>query len=113
VLGISLHGASFVLVFITAQIFLNHRIHPEWRARAQALMTLLNGGVGNLTGYLGSGWWFGACTTGQHTRWPLFWGGLTAMVAAVLVYFLWAFREQKSIQPVAKTHEPKTVSSSL
>ena len=65
-LGISLHGASFVLVFITAQIYLNQRIEAAWRARAQALLTLLNGGVGNLIGYLGSGWWFSACTPARR-----------------------------------------------
>ena len=43
-LGITLHGASFVLVFITAQIYLNQRIDPAWRTRAQALLTLLNSG---------------------------------------------------------------------
>ena len=93
-LGITLHGASFVLVFITAQIYLNHRIDAAWRTRAQALLTLLNGGVGSLIGYLGSGWWFHACTPGPATHWPVFWWGLTAMVAGVLAYFLWAFREQ-------------------
>jgi MFS family permease len=93
-LGITLHGASFVLVFITAQIYLNQRIAAAWRTRAQALMTLLNGGVGNLVGYLGSGWWFAACTPKTATHWPLFWWGLTATVTAVLVYFLWAFRDQ-------------------
>jgi len=92
-LGITLHGASFVLVFITAQIYLNHRIDAAWRTRAQALLTLLNGGVGNLIGYLGSGWWFHACTPNLATHWPLFWWGLTAMVAGVLAYFLWSFRE--------------------
>src|SRR5208337_2488092 len=50
-----LHGASFVLVFITAQIYLNQRIDSAWRTRAQALLTLMNNGVGNLIGYLGSG----------------------------------------------------------
>ena len=93
-LGITLHGASYVLVFITAQIYLNQRIEPAWRTRAQALMTLLNGGVGNLVGYLGSGWWFAACTSRTVTHWPLFWWGLTATVGAVLAYFLWAFRDQ-------------------
>ncbi len=93
-LGITLHGASFVLVFITAQIYLNQRIDPAWRTRAQALMTLMNGGVGNLIGYLGSGWWFNACTPANRTHWPLFWWGLSAMVAVVLGYFLWAFRDR-------------------
>jgi nucleoside transporter len=92
-LGVMLHGASFVLVFITAQIYLNQRIDPAWRTRAQALLTLMNSGVGNLAGYLGSGWWFATCTAASATSWPEFWGGLTAIVGAVLAYFLWAFRD--------------------
>ena len=92
-LGITLHGASFVLVFITAQIFLDQNIDPSWRTRAQALLTLMNGGIGNLIGYLGTGWWFDACTRASHTRWPVFWGGLSALVVVILVYFLTAYRE--------------------
>jgi nucleoside transporter len=97
-LGVSLHGASFVLVFVTAQIYLNHRIDSAWRARAQALLTLLNGGVGNLIGYLGSGWWFNACTQSDKTHWPIFWGALAAMVGVVMIYFLAAYRG-KEIKP--------------
>ena len=93
-LGVTLHGASFVLVFITAQIFLDQNIAPAWRSRAQALMTLLNGGVGNLIGYLGSGWWFATCTNQTITHWPVFWGGLTATVLVVLIFFLNAYQEQ-------------------
>ena len=105
--GVALHGASFVLVFITAQIFLDQNIAPAWRNRAQALLTLLNGGVGNLIGYLGSGWWFDACTTGSHTDWRLFWGILSAGVASVLGYFLIAFRNDgmrptKNISPLTE-----------
>jgi MFS family permease len=91
-LGVTLHGASFVLVFVTAQIYLNHRIDAAWRARAQALLTFLNGGVGNLIGYLGTGWWFAACTQAGQTRWPVFWGALAAMVIGVMIYFLAAYR---------------------
>ena len=50
------------------------------------------GGVGNLVGFLGTGWWFDACSASGHTRWPVFWMGLVAAVAAVLVYFLAAYR---------------------
>ena len=102
-LGVTLHGASFVLVFITAQIFLEQQIDPAWRTRAQALLSLLNGGVGNLIGYLGGGWWFNACTATGHTDWRLYWGMLSASVAAVLAYFLFAFREQglRPVQPAA------------
>ena len=92
--GVALHGCSFTLVFITAQIYLDQRVDTAWRARAQALMSLTNSGVGNLIGYLGTGWWFAACTQTGATRWPLFWGALAASVGAVLVYFLTAFRGQ-------------------
>jgi len=94
-LGVALHGASFVLVFITAQIFLDQRVEPAWRNRAQSLLTLLNGGIGNLIGYLGSGWWFNACTTAAHTDWRLFWGCLSTLVVGVLGYFLLAYRDQE------------------
>jgi nucleoside transporter len=90
--GVILHGCSFALVFITAQIYLDQRVDPGWRARAQALMSVLNSGVGNLCGYLGAGWWFAACTQSGATRWSLFWGGLAALAAAVLAYFLAAYR---------------------
>ena len=87
-LGVSLHGASFVLVFITATIYLDQHIDHAWRSRAQALLSLMNGGVGNLIGYLGTGWWFSACLRPSGESWPWFWGGLAVAVSAVLVYFL-------------------------
>jgi nucleoside transporter len=90
--GVAVHGANYALVFATAQIYVNERIDPAWRARAQALLSLLNGGVGNLVGYLGTGWWFAACTTNGVTHWPIFWSGLAAAGAAVLIYFLAAYR---------------------
>ena len=90
--GVVLHGASFTFVYITAQIYLDQRIDPAWRARAQALMTLTTSGVGNLAGYLGTGAWFAACQDRGVVRWPLFWGGLTLGAAAVLVLFLAVYR---------------------
>ncbi len=90
--GVALHGFSFTFVFITAQIYLDQRVDKEWRARAQALMSVVNGGVGNLLGYLGTGWWFAMCTTGSITRWPVFWGALSALVAVISVLFLLVYR---------------------
>ncbi|HEY2951164.1 MAG TPA: MFS transporter [Verrucomicrobiae bacterium] len=92
--GVVLHGCTFTLVFITAQIYLDQRVDAAWRARAQALMALMNGGVGNLIGYLGTGWWSVACARPSGPQWPLFWGGLAVAVAVVLVYFLTAYRGQ-------------------
>jgi MFS family permease len=91
-LGIILHGASFVLVFISATIYINQRVQPAWRTRAQALLALLNGGAGNLIGYLGSGWWFKACASPAGTRWSLYWGLLSLLVAGIGGYFAGAYR---------------------
>lgn len=95
-LAITLHGGSYVLVFITAQIYLAQRIDPAWRTRAQALLTLMNGGVGSLIGYLGTGWWFDACAKPAGESWPWFWGGLAAVMAAVMIYFL-TYRGQGAV----------------
>ena len=96
--GVVLHGCSFTLVFITAQIYLDQRVEAAWRARAQALMSLMNSGVGNLTGYLGVGWWFHGCTGPAGTHWPTFWSGLAVAVVVVLAYLLAAYRG-KPAQP--------------
>ncbi len=90
--GLTLHGAGFTLVLITTQIYLEQRIDPSWRGRAQSLLSVMTSGAGNLIGYLGSGWWFAACTTGDVTRWTLFWGGIAISVTLVLVYFLAAYQ---------------------
>ena len=92
--GVLLHGASFALVFITAQIYLDQNIAGAWRTRAQALLSFMNGGIGNLFGYLGTGFWFDACTQTNGTHWPVFWGGLAAFVACVMIYFLVAFNDR-------------------
>jgi MFS family permease len=90
--GVALHGCSFTLVYITAQIYLDQRVDAAWRARAQALFSLMTSGAGNFIGYLGTGWWFTACTRSAGTQWPTFWSVLSAAVAVVLVYFLIAYR---------------------
>jgi hypothetical protein len=90
--GVTLHGFSFTLYFITAQLYLEQRIDPRLRARAQALLQVMIGGAGNLVGYLGTGWWRGACTTAGATDWPRFWWGMCACAAAVLVWFALSYR---------------------
>ncbi len=90
--GLTLHGFAFTLFFITAQIYLEQRIDPAWRARAQALFSLMVGGVGNLFGYLGTGWWFRAAQRDGVVNWSSFWGGLALVVAAVMIYFAAAYR---------------------
>lgn len=101
--GVTLHGCSYTLVIITVQVYLDQRVDPAWRARAQALMTLFSSGVGNMIGYLATGAWFAASTHDAHTRWPLFWGVVSAAMGAVLIFFVATYRGRGvSPQNVAK-----------
>src|SRR5204863_9776239 len=100
---------SFALVFITAPIYLDQRVDAAWRARAQALMALMSSGAGNLIGYLGTGWWFAACARRTGPQWPLFWGGLAAAVAAVLIYFLAVYRGRGSGLVRVKQNDPAEI----
>jgi MFS family permease len=93
VCGVFLHGICFTLFFIPAQIYIEQRIPKEMRFRAQALMTLLISGFGNLLGYLGCGALKGWCDEGGQTHWGLYWGVLAVVAAAVGVYFRLAYRE--------------------
>ena len=90
--GVFLHGASFTLVYITAQIYLDQRVDASWRARAQALMTVVYTGAGNMLGYLSTGAWFNLCTGAAGTRWTKFWSGLAAACVGVLIYFLVVYK---------------------
>ena len=60
----------------------------------------MNGGVGNLIGYLGTGGWLYACSRGNGVDWPRFWGWLAVAVALVLTAFLAAYRGQKPGSPL-------------
>ena len=90
--GITLHGANYVLYNITAQIYLAERVERTMQARAQALFAMLTSGVSNLLGYLGTGAWYFAASRGGATNWPLFWGGLTAVTLAITIYFARAYQ---------------------
>ena len=85
--GIPLHGACYTLFTITAQMYLAERVEPTMRARAQALFAMLTSGLSNLLGYLGGGAWYLLATQNGTVRWPLFWGGLCAVLVAITLYF--------------------------
>ncbi|MGO9199699.1 MAG: MFS transporter [Limisphaerales bacterium] len=97
VAGVFLHGASFTLFYITGQIYLNERVEESWRARAQGLMWLMNYGVGNLAGYLGTGSWFAACARVGGIEWSLFWAGLALACGLVMGHFLATYRGQRRV----------------
>jgi MFS family permease len=101
-MGLALHGVAFTFTFISTQIYLAERIESSWRTRAQALLSLMTGGLGNLAGYLGCGAWFAICKSGDTVKWSSFWGALCLLVTLVLVYFLTSYRG-KPFKATART----------
>jgi nucleoside transporter len=94
--GISMHGFAYTLYFITAQIYLEQRVDPRLRARAQALLVLMISGFGNLIGYLSTGWWRQACVSNAQTNWQTFWLGITSAVVVVFLWFSVSYRGKKA-----------------
>ena len=70
---------------------MDHRL----RAQSQALLSLLNNGIGSLSGYLLIDLWHTACTTSQGVDWTRFWTPLSLGSAALSAFFLFAYRGQK------------------
>ena len=94
VVSIALHGPVFVLFYPTSQLYLEQRVDPGLRAQSQALLSLLNGGVGSLSGYVLIGLWHGHCTTAQGVDWTRFWTPLTVATGVLCVFFVMAYRGQ-------------------
>ena len=92
--GVMMHGFGFTLYFITAQIYLEQRVDPRMRTRAQALLQVMIAGVGNIVGYIGTAWWRTACMTGGATNWPRFWFGMTGLAAVAFLFFAFSYRGQ-------------------
>jgi MFS family permease len=96
-LGIFLHGICFTLFYMTAQIYLDERISPTMRSRAQALLTLMMSGVGNMAGALGCAWWLSQCVSAAgKTDWPRYWGGLCVVSVLILAWFALQYQGKKS-----------------
>jgi MFS family permease len=95
--GVMLHGLAYTFVYISTQIYLAQRVDAAWRTRAQALLSLMVGGVGNLIGYLVTGSWLYWCRgqTGE-VDWRSFWLGLAVLVTVVIVYFAIGYRGEGS-----------------
>jgi len=90
-IGITLHGACYVLFTVVAQIYLAERVERTMQARAQALFGMLTSGVSNLLGYLGTGGWFLFDDARRHHPLVALLVGLCATTVAITVYFAWAY----------------------
>lgn len=85
--GIALHGVSYTLYFVTAQVFLDRRVEPGMRGQAQGLLSMVSNGVGALAGALLCGWLRQVLVTADGQGWGMFWGILSAICGLCLVVF--------------------------
>lgn len=86
--GVLLHGFAYAFIYISAQIYLATRVDVLWRTRAQALLSTMTGGIGNLVGYLLTGGWLAICEREGAPSWTIYWLGLSSLVVLVLIYFI-------------------------
>jgi drug/metabolite transporter (DMT)-like permease len=99
VASVALHGPLFVLFYMTSQIYLELRIDPAIRAQSQALLSIMNNGVGNLSGYLAIEVWHRHCLLPDgSTNWPRFWSWLAAAATILTAAFASLYRGQSRTQ---------------
>jgi MFS family permease len=86
--GVALHGFAYAFTYISIQLYLAARIKVQWRSRAQALLSMMTGGIGNLVGYLLTGGWLAVCERDGAPAWTVYWLGLCSLVVLVMIYFV-------------------------
>ncbi|HWB03017.1 MAG TPA: MFS transporter [Verrucomicrobiales bacterium] len=97
VASVCLHGPLFVLYYLTCQIYLEQRVDSRIRSQSQALLSLMNSGVGNLVGYTIIAWWYEFCRHGNLVDWPRFWGVLGIAAGLLTIMFVIGYKGRKRI----------------
>jgi nucleoside transporter len=96
--GILLHGICYDFFFVTGQIYVDKKSTPAIRGQAQGFLVLITYGVGMLIGAQIAGnvynRFLGAAPGLTLEQWRSFWYIPAAFAAAVLVFFLLAFRDR-------------------
>ncbi len=104
--GILLHGICYDFFFVTGQIYVDRKAPAAYRAAAQGMLTLITYGVGMLLGSWLSGRVVDRYATvardGSATHaWRPIWLISAGLSAAILLLFLFAFRDRESDQRAA------------
>lgn len=112
-LGLLLHGVCYTFYFITAQIFLERRVDAAVRGQAQALMSLVSGGVGSLAGsFVVAAIYRATAGAGIAHGWLWFWCSLAAMIVLIGIGFLFFYRGGSAPSKVQPGAVPVTLESS-
>ncbi|WP_263409907.1 MFS transporter [Terriglobus tenax] len=95
-LGILLHGICYDFFFVTGQIYTDRKAPAAYRSAAQGLITLITYGVGMLLGSWLSGLVVDKYATADGHAWRSIWLVAASVAAVVLLFFLVAFKEEKT-----------------
>jgi nucleoside transporter len=95
--GIILHGICYDFFFVTGQIYVDKKSTPAIRGQAQGLLVLITLGLGMLIGAQVSGWLNNAFKDGAEVlsaaAWQSFWWVPAAFAGAIMLFFLFAFKD--------------------
>ena len=95
--GIILHGVCYDFFVVTGQIFVDEKAPDHLKSSAQGLITFATYGLGMLIGTWFAGTTIDRLTVGGVADWDKIWYVPTVIAAAVLVIFIFLFREKKKV----------------
>ncbi len=96
--GIILHGVCYDFFFVTGYMYTEKKSNEKIKSAAQGLFTFVTYGLGMFIGT-----WFSGFVTSHYTvegayQWRSIWHVPTLISFAVLICFIFFFREKKQIQ---------------
>ena len=103
--GIILHGICYDFFFVTGQIYVDKKSTPEIRGQAQGFLVFVTLGAGMLIGAQVSGWLNNFYKAGNEvlaaSAWQSFWWVPAAFAAAIMLFFLFMFKDEVDTEEVS------------
>jgi len=98
--GIILHGVCYDFFFVTGYMYTEKKSNERIKSAAQGLFTFVTYGLGMFIGTWFSGFVTSYYSTGQVYQWQKIWFVPAYIATAVLICFIFFFREKKEIETV-------------
>ena len=99
-MGIILHGVCYDFFFVTGYMYTEKKSNERIKSAAQGLFTFVTYGLGMFIGSWFSGFVTTYYSTGQEYQWQNIWFVPAFIAVAVLICFIFFFKEKKSIDIV-------------
>jgi nucleoside transporter len=98
--GIILHGVCYDFFFVTGYMYTEKKSNERIKSAAQGLFTFVTYGLGMFIGTWFSGFVTNAYSDGQVYQWRNIWFVPAYIAVAVLICFIFFFREKREIDVV-------------